>query len=116
LPGLVRACRIGVAPIFSGSGTRLKILEYLAAGMPVVATAKGAEGLELEDEHHLLLAETVPTFAQAIERFLDDNDLAASCGRQGQFAVRERDSYRAVLARFQEELRQTEPRGVTRHA
>jgi glycosyltransferase involved in cell wall biosynthesis len=116
LPGLVRACRIGVAPIFSGSGTRLKILEYLAAGLPVVATAKGAEGLALDDERHLLLAETAPAFAAAIERLLDDARLAAACGRQGQFAVRERYSYQAVLDQFIAGLPRADAREVLRHA
>ena len=44
MPALIKACHLGVAPIFSGSGTRLKILEYMAAGLAVISTRKVAEG------------------------------------------------------------------------
>ena len=45
---------MGLAPIFSGSGTRLKILEYMAARKPVIATPKGAEGIDAAPGHDLL--------------------------------------------------------------
>ena len=52
------AARVALAPVRHGSGTRLKLLEYFAAGLPVVCTAKAAEGLEVEDGTHLRLAES----------------------------------------------------------
>lgn len=54
-----------LAPVFSGSGTRLKVLECLAASKPVVATAKAAEGLAVENDRELRLAEK-PEFAEAV--------------------------------------------------
>lgn len=66
LPSFVKACSIGVAPIFSGSGTRLKILEYMAAGIPVVSTTKGAEGITVEDGQNILIADDADGF---IEKF-----------------------------------------------
>ncbi len=57
-----------VVPIHSGSGTRLKILEAMAAGVPVVSTRLGAEGIDVEHDVHILLAETGPEFAAAIDR------------------------------------------------
>jgi len=47
-----------VVPLFSGSGTRLKVLEAFAYGRPVVATSKAVEGLDVVDGVHYLRAET----------------------------------------------------------
>lgn len=46
-----------VVPLRTGGGTRLKILEAMAAGVPVISTPLGAEGLEVADEENVLLAE-----------------------------------------------------------
>jgi glycosyltransferase involved in cell wall biosynthesis len=66
---------IAVVPIRYGSGTRLKILESFAHRVPVVSTTVGAEGLDVEDEVHLLLADDPDTFAIACERLATDLDL-----------------------------------------
>jgi glycosyltransferase involved in cell wall biosynthesis len=59
-----------VCPVFSGSGTRLKLIEAFAYGIPVVSTTKGCEGLEVEDNQHLFLAEDSHRFIQAINGIL----------------------------------------------
>jgi glycosyltransferase involved in cell wall biosynthesis len=57
-----------IVPIRSGGGTRLKILESMALGSPVVSTTKGAEGLEVVDGENILLADSPEGFARrAIE-------------------------------------------------
>lgn len=66
VPAMIRACSVGTAPIFSGSGTRLKILECMAAGTPVVSTAKGSEGICVADGASILLAEDGEGFARSI--------------------------------------------------
>ncbi len=68
-----------------GGGTRLKVLESLALGTPVVATRKGAEGLQLTPGRDVLLADDPEAFAQACLRLLRDPALRAdlsACGRQ----------------------------------
>jgi glycosyltransferase involved in cell wall biosynthesis len=60
------ACDIVVSPVLVGSGTRIKILEAMAYGRPVVATSLAAEGLGLANGTHLLLADTMAAFAQAV--------------------------------------------------
>ena len=57
-----------VVPIRTGSGTRLKILEAMASGVPVVSTRLGAEGIEAEDDVHLLLGDSGPEIAAAVHR------------------------------------------------
>jgi glycosyltransferase involved in cell wall biosynthesis len=74
LPELRRADVIAV-PIRFGSGTRVKILEAFAHRIPVVSTTVGAEGLQVEHDRHLLLADTPEEFALACARVLRDPDL-----------------------------------------
>ncbi len=71
----VNRCSIMVVPLLSGSGTRLKILEAMAMGIPIVSTRIGAEGLGLESGRHLLLADRAEDFARETGRLLDDAEL-----------------------------------------
>jgi glycosyltransferase involved in cell wall biosynthesis len=57
-----------IVPLRSGSGTRLKILEAMASGVPVISTRLGAEGIDAEDDVHLLLADTGPEIVAAVDR------------------------------------------------
>lgn len=66
-----------VVPLRQGSGTRLKILEAMALGTPVIATRKGAEGLNVVDGEHLLLADDPATFAHRTSELLRDASLRA---------------------------------------
>jgi polysaccharide biosynthesis protein PslH len=59
-----------VVPLRVGSGTRLKILEAMAAGVPVVATHLGAEGIAVQNGIHLLLADTEADISEAIEHLV----------------------------------------------
>lgn len=79
------AATVVVAPLHSGSGTRLKILDAFAAGRAVVATSVGAEGLETKDGEHLAIANDAAGFAAATLRLLTDSSLRediAAGGRQ----------------------------------
>jgi glycosyltransferase involved in cell wall biosynthesis len=71
-----RAARVCVVPLRVGGGTRLKIVEAMSCGRPVVSTAKGAEGLGATDGVELLLAEEPEAFALAIGRIFDGPALA----------------------------------------
>jgi glycosyltransferase involved in cell wall biosynthesis len=69
---VVAAAWMAVVPILSGGGTRIKILEAMALGTPVVATSKAAEGLTVRDGEHILLADDPATFADCTLRLLRD--------------------------------------------
>ena len=60
-----------IVPIRYGSGTRYKILEAMAAGVPVISTRLGAEGIEVKDGVHLLLADSKSEIAAAVGRLLN---------------------------------------------
>jgi glycosyltransferase involved in cell wall biosynthesis len=65
-----------IVPLSMGGGTRLKILESFAARVPVISTAKGAEGIDCEDGHHLLIARsTAADFATKIKILAASADL-----------------------------------------
>lgn len=78
------------APIFWGSGVRVKLLEALACGLPVVSTALAAEGIGLREGTSALFAERPAEFAAAIVRLLADAALRERLGAAGR-AIAERD-------------------------
>lgn len=63
-------------PLLSGGGVRVKILEAMASGVPIVSTSVGCEGLAAHDGEHLLVADSPAAFAQACARLLADTSLA----------------------------------------
>ena len=66
---------IVISPILFGGGTRIKILEAMAYGRPIVSTAIGAEGLELEPGRHALIADSMAEFACAVIDLSKDAEL-----------------------------------------
>ncbi len=94
--------RVMVAPIRAGSGTRLKILESFAAGIPVVSTSLGAEGIEAENDKHLILADRAMDFADGIERVLTDDALFESLAEAASSLVRQKYDWRFVAQRMHE--------------
>ncbi len=73
-----QAADIALNPMFSGSGTNLKMLDYFAAGLPVVSTPAGARGLELASEDCIVCP--AEQFVARIEELLSDR---AACSRLG---------------------------------
>jgi glycosyltransferase involved in cell wall biosynthesis len=89
------AAQVAVAPLRHGSGTRLKLLEFFAAGLPVVCTAKAAEGLDVQDGRHVRLAETAEEFVDAIRVLHADAAAAAALGTAARRLVEERYDWAA---------------------
>jgi glycosyltransferase involved in cell wall biosynthesis len=83
---LARA-KVAVVPVLAGSGTRLKVLEAWAAGLPVVSTPVGAEGLPVRDGEHILLAGSAAAFAAAVSRLLACKDLRSKLGMAGRLLL-----------------------------
>ncbi|MFZ6030197.1 MAG: glycosyltransferase family 4 protein [Chloroflexota bacterium] len=76
-----------IVPILKATGTRLKILQALAAGRPVVSTPVGAEGLQLTPGQDLLIAPPGESFVQAVTGLLLDGEKRAALARAGRQAV-----------------------------
>lgn len=80
---LLRESSVVVVPLRAGSGVRLKIMESLSAGVPVVSTRLGAEGLPLEDGKDLLLADDAAAFATAVLKLLQIDVLRRDLATRG---------------------------------
>ncbi|HEU4329274.1 MAG TPA: glycosyltransferase [Roseiflexaceae bacterium] len=85
-----------IVPLRSGGGMRVKILEALARGIPIVSTTIGYEGIDLVPGEHLLVADTPAQFAAAVLRLLDDPALGARIAAAGRQRALERYDWRAV--------------------
>lgn len=102
LKPLHKKSSIMVVPLLAGGGSRLKILEAFAAGTPVVATSKGAEGLEIKDGRHLLIADKPADFAAAVVRLCEDSMLYEDLRVNARALVEEKYDW-PVLARKMEQ-------------
>lgn len=71
---------IMVVPLLSGSGIRIKILEAMSIGKPIIATSIAAEGIMYEDGKNIIIANTANEFALAIERLVNDKELLTNIG------------------------------------
>jgi glycosyltransferase involved in cell wall biosynthesis len=103
----VRRLSVVLAPLRAGGGMRIKVLEAMALGKPVVATPIGAGGIDVRSEHDILLADDPDSFANAVIRVLGEPDLAARIGAAARASVAERyesDALARGLLRFYEAL------------
>jgi glycosyltransferase involved in cell wall biosynthesis len=82
---LIARSYVSVVPLRLGGGTRLKILEAMALGTPVVSTGKGAEGLDVSPGEDIALADSPAGFAEAIVRLFashEDRERLSAAGRR----------------------------------
>jgi glycosyltransferase involved in cell wall biosynthesis len=100
---VVARARVSVAPLRVGSGTRLKVLEALSLGVPVVSTRLGVEGLDLVDGHEFLAAEDAAAFADAIVRLLNDAEARSRLAMAGRTAA-SRYTWDRILPHMEEAL------------
>lgn len=91
---------VSVVPLRQGGGTRLKILEALAAGTPVVATAKGAEGLDLTPEKEILIADKPADFAATVLHLLQNPQSREALSFHGRRAVAARYDWQMIGQQF----------------
>ncbi|MGH7966115.1 MAG: glycosyltransferase family 4 protein, partial [Candidatus Binatia bacterium] len=82
--------QVSIIPLRAGGGTRLKILESMALGRPVVSTALGCEGLEVVDQEHLMIADTPAEFAERVIQLLTDRELRDRISRNARHLVERR--------------------------
>lgn len=71
---------VAVAPLFQGSGTRLKVLEYFSCGLPVVSTSIGAEGLAVKNGVNIFIEDDLESFALRIIELLQNENLSKAVG------------------------------------
>jgi glycosyltransferase involved in cell wall biosynthesis len=92
---------VSIVPLRIGGGTRLKVFEAMAMGLPVVSTPLGAEGLQVQSGEHLLLAEGAEKVAEAVVRLLRSEALRMALGRAARNLVVTRFSSESVARQFE---------------
>jgi glycosyltransferase involved in cell wall biosynthesis len=102
---LWRRAAVAIVPLLTGGGTRLKILEAAACGVPVVATPVGAEGLDFEAGREIELASGAPEFAAAVARLLAEPDARRSLAAAARRRVESQYGWEEIGRAFAGELR-----------
>ncbi|MES2689775.1 MAG: glycosyltransferase, partial [Bacteroidota bacterium] len=92
--------RIMVVPLFAGSGIRVKILEGMALGKPVITTSLGIRGIEHEPGKNVLVADTADEFCQCIELLLNNPLLCDALGAEARKLVEKEYSNKGVTGRL----------------
>jgi polysaccharide biosynthesis protein PslH len=92
----VKGSKLFVVPLLSGSGTRLKILDAMAMGIPVLSTSIGAEGLEIRNNHDIVLRDTAEEFASSAVQLLRDGERRQLIASAGNRLVRKMYSWETI--------------------
>lgn len=100
IKSLIASCEVSIAPLWSGGGTRLKILEAMALGTPVVATSKGAEGLLAKNGEHILIADEPEKFARSIISILKNAELSDQLSSAARQLVQEHYNWPVIMPKF----------------
>jgi glycosyltransferase involved in cell wall biosynthesis len=85
-----------IVPIRAGGGTRIKILEAFGFGVPVVTTSVGVQGLEAQDDQHVLVADTAEAFSRQCLRVRDEPVMAAALSAAAKQLLQERYTLAAI--------------------
>jgi glycosyltransferase involved in cell wall biosynthesis len=94
-----------VAPLFVGGGLIQKILDALAAGIPVVTTSVGNEGIDAVPDKDILIADDAEDFAKKVILLLKDNGLSQSISENGRAFVQDKFQWDTVIQKLEDEYK-----------
>ncbi|MBE0558943.1 MAG: glycosyltransferase, partial [Proteobacteria bacterium] len=87
---------ISVCPIRDGGGTRIKILDALAMGMPIVSTSIGCEGIDVLPGNDVLIADTPEEFEEKVDRIISDPEAGKKLSGRARVTAEEKYSWKAL--------------------
>jgi glycosyltransferase involved in cell wall biosynthesis len=93
-------CEVLVVPLRSGGGTRIKIFEAMAQGVPVVSTTIGAEGLPVVHGESILIADEAEAFADAVLTLLQSPEARGALATHARELLVRSYSWESVTANF----------------
>jgi glycosyltransferase involved in cell wall biosynthesis len=93
---------IAVAPLFSGTGQRVKLLEAFAMGCPVITTTIGGKGFPLKNEMDALIADTDGEFVAALRQLIASVELRRQLGANGRQMIERNFSWNRIAAQLLE--------------
>jgi len=88
------------APLFSGTGQRVKLLEAFAIGVPVITTALGAAGFPVVNRKHAVIANNAVEFRAAVAELAASLELRSRLGREARRMILERFTWESIGAQF----------------
>lgn len=97
LESLLATSHVGLAPLRFGAGVKGKVNQYMAFGLPTVATSVAVEGMYVKNERDVLVAETSDDIAKAVLRLLDDPDLQRTLSARGRENLKQHFSFEAAI-------------------
>jgi glycosyltransferase involved in cell wall biosynthesis len=106
LPALQARSAVFFAPLRHGGGSKLKVLEALAAGLPLVSTAQGVSGLQVRSNHDYLAGESSRELADALATLLNDPNQAAQLAANGRYYVNQNHDWQAAASQLEAVYRQ----------
>lgn len=96
---------LAIAPLLHGSGTRLKVVEYFSAGLPVISTTVGVEGLDVCNGVDVIIEDDVNNFASKIIELLEDEDRRTRIGSSARLLAMEKYDWRTITEKLDTFLR-----------
>ena len=103
---VIASAWVSIAPLLVGGGTRLKILEAMAIGVPVVSTSKGAEGLDVNHGEHMFIADSSDEFANQVIAILRNRDLRDHLVTNAKHLIKEKYNWENANKHFLQMIEQ----------
>lgn len=100
LEDLYRGSRVAICPLQFGSGIKVKVANSMARGMPTVTTSVGAEGLDVYNGIHLMIADQAPEMARLIINLLVNDRLWSQVSNSSRHLMRSKYTWKALFSRM----------------
>jgi len=99
LEKILQVAKVAITPLFVGGGMRVKILNYLAWGLPTVSTSIGVEGIEVTNGTEILIADDESLFAKGVISLLKEENLWNKLRKKGRKKIEDTYSWNKIVKR-----------------
>lgn len=96
----IQKASVFIAPLLSGGGTKLKVLEAMAVGKAIATTKIGCEGIEGKDKEHYIVADTPEEFAESVIELLNDQNIRKYLGNNARKLAEEKYDWRIICKKM----------------
>ncbi|MEE4260359.1 MAG: glycosyltransferase, partial [Bacteroidales bacterium] len=93
----IKSKSISVAPLFSGSGIRIKIIESMAQARAVISTTIGAEGINYTNGENIMIADDAPAFLEAVKWLYTDPERSKEIGENARNLILQQHNNKLLI-------------------